>query len=52
MRGEGSVDYEGRLILASNPCSPFWTLSRSFGDKIRNGEPGFEARLIPGVSAS
>ena len=34
--------------VASNPGSPFRILSRSFGekslrDKIRNGEPGFEA---------
>ena len=47
---------EGRVIqLASNPGSLFRILSRSFGeksdfspklrDKIRNGEPGFEAMI-------
>ena len=35
--------------LASNPGSPFRILSRSFGDKIRNREPGFEARTGYGM---
>ena len=31
--------------MASFPGSPFWILSRSFGEKIRNGEPGNEATM-------
>ena len=31
--------------LASNPCSPFWILSRSFGEKLE-GEPGRISHVI------
>ena len=37
------MDSCSKTAVASNPGSPFQILSRSFGDKIRNGEPGFEA---------